>query len=53
MGGHPARSELSDGHLLTYDGDGHTAYRMGSHCVDTVVDDYLLHDKVPAAGQRC
>ncbi len=45
--------ELSDGHLLTYDGDGHTAYRMGSHCVDTVVDDYLLHDKVPAAGKRC
>jgi pimeloyl-ACP methyl ester carboxylesterase len=45
--------ELSDGHLLTYDGDGHTAYRQGSSCVDTVVDKYLLSDAVPADGKRC
>ncbi len=45
--------QLSDGHLLTYDGDGHTAYRLGSHCVDTVVDSYLLKGSVPADGKRC
>jgi hypothetical protein len=45
--------ELSDGHLLTYDGDGHTAYRQGSSCVDTVVDRYLLDRTVPPAGKRC
>jgi pimeloyl-ACP methyl ester carboxylesterase len=45
--------ELSDGHLLTYDGDGHTAYRQGSSCVDTVVDRYLLDRTVPPDGKRC
>ena len=45
--------ELSNGHLLTYDGDGHTAYREGSHCVDGVVDAYLLRGSVPADGKRC
>jgi pimeloyl-ACP methyl ester carboxylesterase len=44
---------LSDGHLLTYDGDGHTAYREGSHCVDTAVDAYLLKGTVPPDGKRC
>jgi pimeloyl-ACP methyl ester carboxylesterase len=45
--------ELANGHLLTYNGDGHTAYRQGSGCVDTVVDSYLLKDSVPADGKRC
>jgi pimeloyl-ACP methyl ester carboxylesterase len=45
--------ELSDGHLLTYNGDGHTAYRQGSNCVDGVVDAYLLRGTVPAGGKRC
>jgi pimeloyl-ACP methyl ester carboxylesterase len=45
--------ELSNGHLLTYNGDGHTAYREGSHCVDGVVDAYLLRGSVPTDGKRC
>ncbi|MFL6098721.1 MAG: alpha/beta hydrolase [Actinomycetales bacterium] len=45
--------ELSNGHLLTYDGDGHTAYREGSGCVDGVVDSYLLKAAVPPDGKRC
>lgn len=45
--------ELANGHLLTYDGDGHTAYKMGSSCVDGVVDDYLLDGTVPAPGKAC
>ena len=45
--------QLDSGHLLTYDGDGHTAYRLGSRCVDTAVDAYLLDGTVPADGARC
>jgi pimeloyl-ACP methyl ester carboxylesterase len=35
-------SQLSNGVLLTLDGDGHTAYRQGSNCIDAVVDNYFL-----------
>ncbi|WP_446666123.1 alpha/beta hydrolase [Flexivirga sp. B27] len=45
--------ELDNGHLLTYDGDGHTAYKMGSACVDGVVDDYIVKGTVPAKGKAC
>lgn len=45
--------QLADGHLLTYDGDGHTAYRQGSSCVDDTVDAYLIDGTVPAAGKAC
>jgi pimeloyl-ACP methyl ester carboxylesterase len=45
--------ELANGHLITYNGDGHTAYRMGSSCVDTAVDAYLLKGNVPPTGKRC
>lgn len=44
--------ELKNGHLLTYDGDGHTAYGYDS-CVNDQVDKYLLQGKVPAEGKRC
>jgi hypothetical protein len=44
--------ELESGALLTYVGDGHTAYRRGSSCVDSAVDAYLLRGVVPA-GKRC
>lgn len=45
--------ELDAGHLLTYVGDGHTAYRRGNECVDDAVDAYLLRGEVPSAGTRC
>jgi pimeloyl-ACP methyl ester carboxylesterase len=45
--------QLDSGHLLTYDGDGHTAYRLGSACIDRAVDAYLLDGRVPAEGARC
>ena len=45
--------ELDGGHLVTYVGDGHTAYRRGSRCVDKAVDAYLLRATVPKAGLRC
>lgn len=40
------------GPLLTYNGDGHTAF-LRSACVDTVVKSYLVSLQVPAAGTVC
>jgi pimeloyl-ACP methyl ester carboxylesterase len=45
--------ELSSGRLLTYDGDGHTAYGMGSSCVDTAVDTYVVSGVQPDEGATC
>ncbi|MEU3413118.1 alpha/beta hydrolase [Streptomyces sp. NPDC006658] len=45
--------QLSSARLLTYDGDGHTAYGRGSGCVDTAIDTYLLRGTPPAPGKRC
>ena len=42
------------GVLVTYDGDGHTAYGYSrSSCVDRVIDAYLISLTVPKAGTRC
>jgi pimeloyl-ACP methyl ester carboxylesterase len=46
-------NELDKAALLTYDGDGHTAYHRGSACIDSVVDAYLIHGTVPAKGATC
>jgi pimeloyl-ACP methyl ester carboxylesterase len=46
-------AQLRTGHLLTFEGDGHTAYARGSSCIDDAVDDYLLAGTVPAEGTRC
>ncbi|MEU3528597.1 alpha/beta hydrolase [Streptomyces sp. NPDC038707] len=45
--------QLSSARLLTYDGDGHTAYGRGSGCIDTAVDTYLLRGTPPPGGKRC
>ncbi|NYD22210.1 alpha/beta hydrolase [Kineococcus aurantiacus] len=45
--------ELSSGRLLTYDGDGHTAYATGSSCVDSAVDTYLIAGTAPDEGTTC
>ena len=44
---------LDSGVLLTYDGDGHTAYGRSNDCIDEVVDAYLLEGTVPAEGTTC
>jgi pimeloyl-ACP methyl ester carboxylesterase len=46
-------AQLDSGFLVTRDGDGHTGYRMGDDCVDTIVDDYLLELTVPEDGLAC
>ncbi|MFF7970838.1 alpha/beta fold hydrolase [Streptomyces sp. NPDC007905] len=45
--------QLSSARLLTYVGDGHTAYGRGSTCIDSAIDTYLLHGTPPAPGKRC
>ena len=45
--------QLDGGHLVTYRGDGHTAYLRGSRCVDNAVDAYLLRGTVPKANLTC
>lgn len=44
--------QLDSGVLVTYEGEGHTAYGK-SDCVDAVVDDYLLTGAVPERDPRC
>jgi pimeloyl-ACP methyl ester carboxylesterase len=46
-------AELSSGRLLTYEGDGHTAYATGSGCIDAAVDTYLIGGVLPDEGTRC
>ncbi|MGJ7414267.1 alpha/beta hydrolase [Streptomyces cinereoruber] len=46
-------AQLSSGTLLTYEGDGHTAYGRGSDCVDTAINAYLLEGTPPSDGKRC
>ncbi|WP_149180894.1 alpha/beta hydrolase [Streptomyces sp. TRM49041] len=46
-------AQLSSGTLLTYDGDGHTAYGRGSDCVDTAINTYLLEGTPPPPAKRC
>jgi pimeloyl-ACP methyl ester carboxylesterase len=44
---------LKSGVLLAWNGDGHTAYREGSSCIDTAVDQYLINLKPPRSGTLC
>lgn len=45
--------QLSSGVLLTYNGDGHTAYGRGSDCVDTAINTYLIEGTPPKNGKKC
>ena len=46
--------DLESGVLLTFDGEGHTAYSaFGNACVVRAVDAYLLDGTVPSDGTRC
>ena len=45
--------QLSSGVLLSYDGDGHTAYASGSACVDKAVNAYLVDGTPPKNGTKC
>jgi pimeloyl-ACP methyl ester carboxylesterase len=46
-------TQLASGRLLTYAGDGHTAYNRGSTCIDTALTTYLLTGTPPAPRTTC
>ncbi|MDH6235844.1 alpha/beta hydrolase [Cryobacterium sp. CG_9.6] len=45
--------QLESGTLVTFTGEGHTAYNKGSACVDAAVDDYLIQGIVPSEDPQC
>jgi pimeloyl-ACP methyl ester carboxylesterase len=45
--------ELQNGHLVTYKGEGHTAYNKGNSCVNNAVDSYLIDGTVPKTDPKC
>ncbi|MFC0644320.1 alpha/beta hydrolase [Cellulomonas phragmiteti] len=44
---------LSSAVLLTFEGEGHTAYGRSNQCVKDAVDAYLLTGEAPADGTTC
>lgn len=44
---------LQNGHLVTFDGEGHTAYNKSNDCVNDAVDDFLIEGTVPDGDPRC
>lgn len=45
--------ELQSGVLLTFEGEGHTAYERGSSCVDDAVNAYLVDGLLVPDGTVC
>ncbi|MCF4119552.1 alpha/beta hydrolase [Antribacter sp. KLBMP9083] len=46
-------STLESGVLVTYQGEGHTAYGRSNNCISRAVEDYLVHGTVPQDGLTC
>jgi len=45
--------QLQSAQLITYNGEGHTAYNGSVVCIDSVVDDYFVSGTVPDADPNC
>jgi homoserine acetyltransferase len=45
--------QLRTARLLTFQGEGHTAYGRGNACINRAVDRYLLTGKLPRVGRVC
>jgi pimeloyl-ACP methyl ester carboxylesterase len=46
-------STLDSGVLVTYEGEGHTAYGRSNDCISDAVEDYLVEGTVPEDGLTC
>ncbi len=46
-------STLEHGHLVTYQGEGHTAYNKSNDCVNNAVDNFLVNGTVPTTDPMC
>ena len=47
------RDQLANAVLVSYDGDGHTAYRRSNECIDNAIDAYYVQGRVPEDGLTC
>jgi len=47
------RKKLGTASLVTWEGEGHTAYGRSNTCVSTAVDDYFVDGKLPQDGLKC
>lgn len=47
------RKQLGNASLLTWKGEGHTAYGRANSCLEDAVDGYLVSGKVPADNTVC
>ena len=47
------RDQLDNAVLVSYDGDGHTAYGRSNTCVDSAIDAYYVQGRVPKDGLKC
>ena len=45
--------QLESAQLITFNGEGHTAYGQGNDCIVSTVDDYFLEGTVPASDPNC
>ena len=45
--------QLENGHLVSYDGEGHTAYNKSNACVNDAVDGYFIDGTVPESDPQC
>ncbi len=45
--------QLESGVLVTYEGEGHTAYNKSNTCVSGAVESYLIDGTVPSADVKC
>jgi pimeloyl-ACP methyl ester carboxylesterase len=47
------RKQLGNASLVTWKGEGHTAYGRSNRCVSDSVDNYFVDGKVPSDGTMC
>ncbi|MEW1954490.1 alpha/beta hydrolase [Terrabacter sp. NPDC080008] len=47
------RDQLDNAVLVSFDGDGHTAYGRSNTCVDSAIDAFYVQGRVPKDGLRC
>lgn len=45
--------QLESGVLVSWEGQGHTAYGRSNDCIGDAVDDYFIEGTVPKDGARC
>ncbi len=45
--------QLESGRLLTWEGNGHTAYGRSGACIQRAVDGYLINGTMPEPGTTC